>query len=659
MRIYLLVILLIITCSNTYCQVKRCGTDSIQAIKMQDPAYAASYQEKLLAVQGYVDHLGSERADCDNILLIPVAVHFQGMGAGFDMACATSMAVDQINILNNDFAGTNADIATWNSLNGTIWPNINNGESCIEFCLATLDHPAGFGLVDGDYAITINQTGTSDNSAPWSGYINFFVRDLSYLGGVLGYVNGPGSGTGDGVMVDITAFSSISCGGNNINPPYNLGRTASHELGHYLLLDHPWGGGSCGSTDFVADTPVTDNPTFGCPADNTVTCVAPILWPSYMEYCDDVCLFMFSQGQVDRMEGHVNTQLMSLLNNSAMKCVEALCADFEVTSTFINESCAGNDGNITLLAAGGTVPYAYSINNGASSQAAGLFNLISASSYEVIVTDDAGCIYEETIELEISDPVVNIVNQENTFCGGDSGSVEVSVTTAGIFEFSIDGANFQTSPVFDNLTAGVYDLTVQSDDCAGIIPIEILDISDFTVEINSLKPINCPLFDNGSISLLPSGGEAPFSYILDGVLESTNGFFGELSKGKHNVFIIDSRGCATSLDFDMQRSYTTIGDDCPCEMFIPNAFTANVDGLNDLFNIVPSCPVADFELRIYDRWGNKVYESFNYKEKWNGATDKYYVPNGIYNYKIIYRWGEASDISIDVQSASGMIHVLR
>jgi gliding motility-associated-like protein len=179
------------------------------------------------------------------------------------------------------------------------------------------------------------------------------------------------------------------------------------------------------------------------------------------------------------------------------------------------------------------------------------------------------------------------------------------------------------------------------------------------IEITSVKPISCPLTDNGSVSLSAINGAKPYEYLLDGVLLSSNGYFGNLSAGKHNVFVTDSLGLSVSFDFITTRSYTTIAEDCPCSMFIPTALTANADGVNDLFNIVPSCPVVDFELRIYDRWGNLVFESFDYKEKWNGASDKYHVPNGIYNYTISYRWGELLDTSINVQSEKGFVQVLR
>ena len=659
---YLLSILFFLFISLKFnAQVVRCATDSIHAANMQNAEFAAQYQQKVLAVQGYLDHVESDqnRADCDNILLIPVAVHFQGMGAGFDMACATSMAVDQINILNNDYAGTNSDISNWNALNPTIWPNINNGESCIQFCLATLNHPAGFSLTDGEDAVTINQT-SGDFNASWAGYINFYVRSIG--GGVLGYSPLGGNGNGDGVTCEVTAFSSVSCGGNTVNAPFDLGRTVSHELGHYFLLNHPWDGmgSGCSSSDGVADTPVSGVPTFGCPPNTTITCVEPILWPTYMEYCDDQCLFMFSQGQVDRMETYINSNLSGLLNSTASTCIEALCTDFEVASSFTSESCAGNDGAIVLAATGGTEPYLYSINGGTSTSNQGNFNFLSAGTYQIEVTDSSGCLHNETIVLEQLPAAVNLVNIQNTFCGSDSGSVEVSIADAGVFQYSIDGeVSFQDSPIFEDLSAGVYEIVAQSGNCAGSLGFEIEDIIDFTVDIISLKPVNCPLFNNGSISLKPSGGQPEFSYVLDNFIPSNNGFFGDLIAGKHIVNITDARGCNIELDFEVNKNFAVIGEDCPCTIFTPNAITANVDGLNDLFGVIPTCPVANFQLKIYDRWGKKVFETYDYKEKWNGGSNNYYVPNGIYNYTLIYQWGEAFDVSVEVKTESGIVHVLR
>jgi gliding motility-associated-like protein len=267
--------------------IQRCGTDELHEERMNDIMFAVQFAAKVNAVDRFLKDRGQQRMPvCDEVLLIPVAVHFQNTGLG--LACATDMALDQVERINLDFAGTNTDIETWNTDQASTFPGIQNGESCIQFCLATLSHPAGFGLMDGEYAVTIDQT-TGDNDAAWTGYLNFFVRDLG--AGLLGFSPLGGNGNGDGATCNVNAFSSISCVGNTINASFNLGRTMVHEIGHYFLLEHPWGGGGCASTDDIADTPITSNSTFGCPALGLVTCTAPVLWMSYMDYCDDDCPF--------------------------------------------------------------------------------------------------------------------------------------------------------------------------------------------------------------------------------------------------------------------------------------------------------------------------------------------------------------------------------
>jgi hypothetical protein len=311
-------------------------------------SYAQAFQAKINAVNQASQ---SAAIDCATPLIIPVAVHFQN--AAIPQACAIDMALDQIEILNEDFAATNADISEWYSQQPSIWPNISNAESCIQFCLATTDHPAGFGLVDGDYAVTIDQT-TGDFNSAWSGYMNMWVRDI----GPLGYSPLGGSGNGDGVTCHPQAFSSISCGGNSLYGTYNLGRTITHEVGHYLLLNHPWANGGCSSNDNVADTPVTSEPIYGCPSGQTiVNCTDPVLWPSYMDYCNDACLFMFSAGQVARMENYVTSSLQNLLNNAVTACqdlCEADCGCTDPDACNYDATAANDDGSCDYTCLGCT-----------------------------------------------------------------------------------------------------------------------------------------------------------------------------------------------------------------------------------------------------------------------------------------------------------------
>jgi gliding motility-associated-like protein len=620
------------------------------------PNYAEDHLHRKDLVNDFIgDYDISNRSDCDDPLVIPVAVHFQGVGV--DMACATEMALDQVEILNNDFAGTNADISTWEDLNPAIWPGITNGESCICFCLATLNHPAGFGLDDGDYAVTLDET-AGDSDGSWSGYLNFFVRDIG--GGVLGYSPLGGLGNGDGVTCGPDYFGSVSCGGNAVNPPYHLGRTITHEVGHYLFLEHPWGAGGCASTDDVVDTPVTDGPTFGCPGAELINCVDPVLWPSYMDYCDDLCLFMFSQDQVERMESYVQTSLTNVLDNSVTVCQESICLDFDVDVNFDHESCSGNDVSIVLVAEGGAGPYNFSINDGGSFVGDGMFDSLSESDYSIIVTDANACEFTDEVSLLQEEPTLELLDKTNEYCSDNAGSITVLVNEPSVFEYSLNGADWQADPTFIHLSGGVYMVQVQNDaGCSGEIEVIIENESDLEVQVQEYQPVNCSWFDNGSLTLNVQGGTAPILYVLDGFQISDNGMYSELSAGEHSIFVSDADGCETTSLVDIPRSYETMSEDCPCKVYIPNAITADGDGNNELLDVVPSCPITEFHIQIFNRWGNLVFESFEVEERWNGGINGYYVEDEIYIYRLTYLWGEDDNTGIEVQTESGHVIVFR
>lgn len=639
----------------------RCGTDERHEILMQDSAYAAQFAEKQIKINTYLKNHESEmKADCDEILYLPVAVHFQDVGIDYD--CALEMALDQIEIINQDYSATNEDISKWMEGRAIRWPGIQNGETCVQFCLATLNHPAGSGIAEGDYAVTLNEYGTIDNIPEWTGYINFFVRNMD--GGVLGYSPLGGNGTGDGVVCGITSFGSVSCGGNTISATYSLGRTVTHELGHYLSLEHPFNNPNCAvDGDGIADTPITNAATYGCYAigEELINCTDPILWPSYMDYCDDACMYMFSQGQTDQITAYVNTSLQTLLNNATTKCEDAACINFEASFQSSNESCDGNDGKIVFQANGGTEPYLYSISNGATNSENPNFNNITQGQYFLHIIDQQGCEFIDSVEIARDTPRMELVSSKNSFCGDNSGSLTVKVKYDADFEYSIQGfSGWQDTTYFPNLSTGNYTVRAQtSSGCAPSLDVAIGDDTDLSFIIRAIQPVNCPLFDNGKIDVGLTGGEEPIQWQLDYGNRSDKGYYDQLSAGDYNLSVEDGRGCRLERDFKIGVSYLEIGDDCPCDVYIPNAMTPDGDGLNDLLVVVPSCPISNYTMQIFDRWGKIVFESDDVETRWNGGLDGYFVEPGIYFYRITYRWGEAFNESLEVQTENGYVQILR
>ena len=104
----------------------------------------------------------------------------------------------------------------------------------------------------------------------------------------------------------------------------NLGRTTTHELGHFFNLYHTFQGDSCDEDDGIADTPNIDGNNFGCPADGSIPGCddQPALTMSYMDYTDDNCMYMFTQGQVDVIEDWLVILESQFKPNVTPVCVE-------------------------------------------------------------------------------------------------------------------------------------------------------------------------------------------------------------------------------------------------------------------------------------------------------------------------------------------------
>ncbi|MDQ3850759.1 MAG: zinc metalloprotease [Actinomycetota bacterium] len=145
--------------------------------------------------------------------------------------------------------------------------------------------------------------------APWptDRYLNLWVCNLEH--GLLGYAQFPGGPPEtDGVVIRYTAFGMTG----TAQKPYDLGRTATHEVGHFLNLFHIWGDSDdCSGSDEVSDTPGAQQPHYGKPTFPTMSCTnAPNgdMFVNYMDYSDDDCMFMFTPGQVLRMNAALATE---------------------------------------------------------------------------------------------------------------------------------------------------------------------------------------------------------------------------------------------------------------------------------------------------------------------------------------------------------------
>ena len=213
----------------------------------------------------------------------------------------------QFKAMNKDFRATNPD----KSGTPVPWKGLIT-DSRIQFKLVkvTRTKTASNGFTFDD-AVKKSSTGGIAPFSPKT-HVNFWVCALT--GGLLGYAQFPGGPPStDGVVINYKAFGTIGTS----QVPFNKGRTATHEVGHYFNLRHIWADtADCSGSDMVADTPNAAGPNFGMPAFPHVTCnngPNGDMFVNYMDYTDDAGMFMFTAQQVLRMRAALETQRSGLL----------------------------------------------------------------------------------------------------------------------------------------------------------------------------------------------------------------------------------------------------------------------------------------------------------------------------------------------------------
>ncbi len=289
-------------------QTKRiCASQDVYLQQIaQNPAFAKTQMEIEAATQRFINKGGSRFSENTQrgtpVYTIPVVVHVVWKTDAQNISDAQVMS--QIDVLNQDFQLLNADS---NNVPSVFKPLVADAK--VQFCLAKQD-PQGnptTGIVrvqttKSSFLTNDNVKFTSkggDDAWDASKYLNLWVCNLSF--GVLGYAQFPGGPAAtDGVVILYKSF------GLSTFTPYNLGRTATHEVGHWLNLRHIWGddGSACTGSDLVDDTPNQADENYGKPAFPTISCnngPNGDMFMNYMDYVDDDAMMMFSMGQKDRM----------------------------------------------------------------------------------------------------------------------------------------------------------------------------------------------------------------------------------------------------------------------------------------------------------------------------------------------------------------------
>jgi PKD repeat protein len=437
-----------------------------------DPEYAQRLSEIEKEIARRVN--SNEFKSSAPVVTIPVVFHILYNVNNSSQNISTARILEQINVLNDDFSASNSDISNVPSAFQSLI-----GDAGIQFCLAQQD-PNGnatSGIIrkstsvtsfSTNNAIKFDSQGGSD-AWPRDEYLNIWVGNLS--GNLLGYAQFPGgSASTDGVVLLNASVGGPNETGTASN--YDIGRTATHEVGHWLNLYHIWGDSFCGN-DQVADTPTQQTSNGGCPSFPNVTCSnGPNgdMYMNYMDYVYDACMIMFSAGQATRMNALLSTTRASLLTSPGCEAPSVTpVANFEVSDTSF---CKFDSVTFTDLSTNTPTSWQWNFQGGNPSSSnlqnpIVTYNGTGTFNVSLTATNAAGA------DIEVKNSFVTVsglpqfsvqtTNGQLQFCAGSSITVEATPPNANhSYQWRRYGSdiNGATGPTYNATKTGNYKVRV-------------------------------------------------------------------------------------------------------------------------------------------------------------------------------------------------------
>ncbi|MFN5213341.1 MAG: PKD domain-containing protein, partial [Bacteroidota bacterium] len=233
----------------------------------------------------------------------------------------------------------------------------------------------------------------------------------------------------------------------------------------------------------------------------------------------------------------------------------------EITVSTTLSTCGNSNGAIDVTVTGGIAPFTFLWSNGTTTED---LSLVSAGLYTISVTSDNGCVLDSIISLNnIGSPTLAVTTINST-CEQANGSASVTVS-GGTSPFTYLWSNGSTETIISNLLAGSYDITVtDGNSCETFITATVENTTGPSV---NLLPISSTCgADNGGVSLITSGGTAPFTFIWSNA--ATTQDINNVFSGSYSVTVSDGNGCTTIASVDIDNTdgpvlaYTTIAPTC-------------------------------------------------------------------------------------------------
>lgn len=343
-------------------------------------------------------------------------------------------------------------------------------------------------------------------------------------------------------------------------------------------------------------------------------------------------------GIFNRLTAGINYQLTVVDANScsASNNIVLTAPPPLVVVSQTENSCGGAaTGKATLDISGGTHPYNIQWNAPLNTQLAEIEKL-PAGIYQATIADANSCTTSVEVEIKASETIqFEISNIEHLQCNGDSnGQIEVAAQGGTPpLSYTLNEQNEQGHGLFSGLQGGSYFVAVSdANNCTQQLEVLLDEPEPIVMNVSDVK-MSCAGCNNGTFAYTVQGGVRPYIESVLSPLGNKITDLNHLSAGTYQVAVYDDNGCTTGVDVLIRE--------IKLDFTIPNIFTPNSDGRNDIFKIIVDESevysfISDFEGVIYSRWGEKIYQWNNAAEGWDGTihSSNRKAANGTYYYFI-------------------------
>jgi gliding motility-associated-like protein len=320
----------------------------------------------------------------------------------------------------------------------------------------------------------------------------------------------------------------------------------------------------------------------------------------------------------------------------------------DVSFTVKKASCFNiADGEIFAQVTGGNPDYRYKWSNSdfVLGDTTHYPKELFSDYYTLEIIDTKGCeLIDSALVIEPNPLVINLEATDATCFNKPDGSVELSISGGTLPYSSLWSTGTRTEDI-QQLLAGIYRVdVVDSLGCTryGVITVGQPDSLSFHEKIAA---VSCKEQVDGTIDIKPAGGTPGYSAVWS---HGRSGFsLSSLTGGTYSVTVTDAQNCSYNASFIVPVN----PDACITKVLVPNTFTPNEDGTNDVWVIHNYEIYPLMEVRVFNKWGNRLFHSIGYKEPWDGTANGSEVQSGTYYYTINLNNGDPA--------FSGLLTILR